>query len=83
MTIVSSKEFINNQKRYFDLALNQQIVIKRGKNLFQLVYKPVLNDDDEDAELLTLAKSRMNDEFTSGEEYQNFLNKLINEHIIV
>ena len=28
---------------------------------------------------LVLAKSRMNDEFTSGEEYRYFLNKLIDE----
>jgi len=36
MTIVSSKEFVSNKKRYFDLALNEDIAIKRGKNVFQL-----------------------------------------------
>ena len=41
MTIVSSKEFVNNQKRYFDLALNEDIAIKRGKNMFHLTYTPI------------------------------------------
>jgi len=34
MTLVSSKEFVSNQKRYFDMALNEQVFIKRGKNTF-------------------------------------------------
>ena len=34
MTVVSSKEFITNQKKYFDLALNEQVFIKNGKNMF-------------------------------------------------
>ena len=38
MTIVSSREFSSNQERYFDLALNEDIAIKRGKNLFHLIY---------------------------------------------
>ena len=38
MTVVSSKEFVNNQKRYFDLAKNEQIGIKRGNNIFHLKY---------------------------------------------
>lgn len=31
MTVVSTKEFITNQKKYFDLAIKEQVVIKRGK----------------------------------------------------
>jgi len=34
MTVVSAKEFVTNQKKYFDLALNGQVMIKRGNNLF-------------------------------------------------
>jgi len=34
MTVVSTKEFVTNQKKYFDLALNEQVIIKRGKNMF-------------------------------------------------
>jgi hypothetical protein len=37
MTVVSSKEFATNQKRYYDLAVNEQVAIKRGKNLFYLI----------------------------------------------
>jgi hypothetical protein len=36
MTVVSSKEFLSNQKRYFDLAVNEKLSIKRGKNVFHL-----------------------------------------------
>ena len=36
MTTVSSKEFISKQKMYFDLALNEGILVKRGKNIFQI-----------------------------------------------
>ena len=41
MTVVSTKEFNTNQERYFDLAKNEQIVIKKGKNLFYLTYAPI------------------------------------------
>jgi hypothetical protein len=41
MTVVSSKEFVSNQKRYFDLALNEQVFIKRGKNMFHIAYNPM------------------------------------------
>ena len=34
MTIVSNKDFIANQDKYFDLALNEQIFIQRGQNMF-------------------------------------------------
>ena len=41
MTVVSSKEFVINQKKYFDLAVNEQVVIKRGQNRFHIICKPV------------------------------------------
>ena len=34
MTVVSSKEFVANQEKYFDLALNEQIYIRNGENMF-------------------------------------------------
>jgi len=40
MTEVSGKEFIANQKRYFDMAIDEKICIKRGKNRFHLLYAP-------------------------------------------
>ena len=74
MTIVSSKEFAINQKKYYNLALNERICIKRGKNRFNLS----LNlDNDEDVDLLVLAKERKNSggEFTSTADFIKFLRK--------
>ena len=59
MTIVSSKEFVSNQKRYFDLAVNEELFIKRGKNVFHLICTTVNNningvdEDDSDDEYIT------------------------------
>jgi len=41
MTVVSSKEFATNQDKYFDLALDEDVCIQRGDNLFHLIYKHV------------------------------------------
>ena len=40
MTLVSSKEFISNQDKYFDLALNGGVCIRRGDYMFHLVSAP-------------------------------------------
>ena len=34
MTVVSTKEFNTNQDKYFRLALNEQVFIQRGSNMF-------------------------------------------------
>ena len=41
MAVVSSKEFATNQKKYYDLAVNEDVVIRRGKNRFHLICAPV------------------------------------------
>ena len=41
MTVVSSKEFVVNEDKYFDLALDEQVIIRRGDNVFLLVNKNV------------------------------------------
>jgi len=41
MTVVSSKEFATKPARYYNLAVNEPVVIKRGNNMFHLMYKPV------------------------------------------
>jgi len=48
MTVVSSKEFATNQEKYFDLALDEQVCIQRGDNLFYLMYKHAdeMNNND-------------------------------------
>jgi len=34
MTVVSSKDFLANDEKYFEMALNDQIIIQRGDNMF-------------------------------------------------
>jgi len=41
MTVVNSKEFATNQDKYFDLALDEDVCIQRGDNVFHLIYKHV------------------------------------------
>ena len=41
MTVVSTKEFRTNQKKYFDLAVNGNVCIKRGENMFYLSCAPI------------------------------------------
>jgi hypothetical protein len=45
MTVVSSKEFVTNQEKYFELALNEQIFIQNGKNLFVVSIANEYEDD--------------------------------------
>ena len=72
MTVVSSKEFVDNQKKYFELAVNEELFIKRGKNVFHLMCTTVgdnMNDaDDSNDEYLT------KDELLAGiyEDIDNF-----------
>ena len=44
MTIVSSKEFVNHQERYFDMALKGNVIIQRGDNMF-VIQNFVPNDE--------------------------------------
>ena len=77
MTLVSSKEFGINQEKYFDMALNEQIYVQRERdNIMFLV--TTINDYNDDAADLALAKSRRNDsnrELTSVDELINYLRK--------
>ena len=41
MTVVSTKEFNTNQDKYFDMALEEQVFIQKGDNMFFLLYKNV------------------------------------------
>ena len=34
MTVISSKEFVANQDKYFNLAIYKQVIIQRGDNMF-------------------------------------------------
>jgi predicted transcriptional regulator len=37
MTVVSTREFNTNQKKYFDMAINEQVFVKRGDYLFHII----------------------------------------------
>ena len=43
MTVVSSQEFATNQNKYFDMAMNGQVFVQRGDNMFHLI---CTNNDD-------------------------------------
>ena len=34
MTVVSTKEFNTHQEKYFDMAVNDHVIIKRGDQMF-------------------------------------------------
>ena len=34
MTVVSSKEFVANEDKYFDMAIDGHVIIQRGSNMF-------------------------------------------------
>jgi len=44
MTVVTTKEFNANQEKYFDLALNEQVIVQKGDNLF-FVQSVAQNDE--------------------------------------
>ena len=48
MRVISSSELRNNMKKYLDLAVNEKIVIQRGKNeTFVLTRKDYLEPDED------------------------------------
>ena len=74
MTVVSSREFVTNGKKYFDMALNEHIFVKRGNNRF--IVTTVNNyEEDDDAADLALATERLNGEFTGADEFISYLRR--------
>ena len=73
MTVITSKEFVTNQKRYFDMAINENIIIKRGKNLFHLICS---NIEDDDYANLIEAKALANDEDTNLTDFKVYVSNL-------
>ena len=62
MTVVSSKEFAASPAKYYHRALDEQVTIKRGRNMFRLMYappetypeQPVLEPDEELRRAITI-----------------------------
>ena len=62
MSAISSKEFITNQKKYFDMALDREVLVKRGKNKFIISnanpYEEFLEPDDDFRRAITMDELR-------------------------
>ena len=41
MTVISTQEFVANQNMYFNMAINQDVCIKRDEGMFYIKYNPV------------------------------------------
>ena len=59
MTVVSSKEFTTNHDKYFKLALNEQVYIRKGNNMFIVTIandkkKKYLEPDDDLRRAITM-----------------------------
>jgi len=37
MTVVTTKEFNSNQEKYFDMALDEQVFVKRGDYMYHII----------------------------------------------
>ena len=75
MTVVSSKEFATNHDKYLELALNERIFIRKGIHTFSVAYA---DEDEDDFELLALAKERRNNndrELVNVDELINYLRR--------
>jgi len=40
MTVGSSRDCAGNLEKYFDMARNEDVCIKRGSSMFYLIYQP-------------------------------------------
>jgi hypothetical protein len=53
MTVVSTQDFVTNHNRYFDLAIDEQVVVNRGDYSFRIVLdtapreQKILQPDDD------------------------------------
>ena len=56
MTVVSTKEFNNNQKKYFSKAISEEVFIKRGKNRFHLLFHPKVENGFLEPEKMEIEK---------------------------
>ena len=70
MEVINSKEFAINQEKFYDMALKEQVVIKRGNNIFYLTSANIIDDDYAD---FIEAKSYANDEDTSLADFKKYV----------
>jgi len=75
MMVVSSAEFATDQDKYLELALNEQVCIKKGVHSF---FVTSADEDENNVELLALAKERRNNsnrELVGVDELINYLRR--------
>ena len=48
MTVVSTKEFHTNQDKYFDIAMNEQVFVKRDNIMFIVTREKKYKEPDDD-----------------------------------
>jgi len=70
-TVVSSKEFATDQEKFYNMALRERVVIKRGKNIYYLI--GANGDCADEASDLAEAMERANDENTSADDFIRYL----------
>jgi len=70
MTVVSSKEFAINQRKFYNMAVNERIIIKRGKNMFYLTGISI--EDDESSDLADTIAAE-NDENIDVDDFIRYL----------
>jgi hypothetical protein len=66
MTVVSTQDFVANHNRYFDLAVNEQVIVKRGDTTFSIVCnadtmqekQKILQPDDDFRRAITMEQLR-------------------------
>ena len=76
MTVVSSKEFAINQKKFYNLALNERVFIRHGRNMFHLCGNIEDNDTNNDYADLIEAKAYADDENTSLADFKKYVSEL-------
>ena len=77
MIVIISKQFATNQKKFYDLAINEPIIIKRGRNIFHLICGNIEdNETKDDYADLTEAKAYAIDEDTSLADFKKFVSGL-------
>lgn len=92
MIVISSREFRENQKKYFDLARIQRVIIKRRNQFLELVSHgdsipesvspsndPYFDDPRNIEEILKASEEAKNGKgitFTSTEQIKEFFDKL-------
>jgi len=47
MTVVSTKEFNSDQEKYFDMALDEQVCIKRGDYMYHIICSTIAANEEQ------------------------------------